>query len=182
MSNDHKILLRLTFKDEKKPYLLDISSLFYDFELLHNLCLMIYLEDYRDYKFTQYFWYRKGRLLKSEHKIRAFKIVKESPLTVELIIGGIVALSGAFWAIVQAIEKISNWKLNREKLKLEIEKLRRETNRPYYEEERARIELEHRLHEREALPTLLSLVRRLESNPINLKDIEILGEYDENSG
>lgn len=161
MLNDQKVRIRLVFKEERKPYLLDISSLLYDFELLHDYSLLIYAQQYKEYQFTQYFWYRNGRPLRSEHKIRALKITKESPLTIELVLSGIVVLSGAFWIIVQAIEKISNWKLNREKLKLEIEKLKRETNIDYYEKEKTKIELEPRLHEREGRATFYSLLRRL---------------------
>lgn len=131
--------VKLTFMDDKKPYLLDISSLFYDFELLHDFCLIAYSDEYKYYKFNNYFWYRKGRPIKEEHRIKTLKIEKESPLTVEVIIGAIVGLSGALWALVQAIERISNWKFNREKLKLEVEKLKKERNIKFYEEQQARI-------------------------------------------
>jgi len=52
--------IRLTFTDERKPYLLDISSLFYDFELLHDFLLIIYAKEYNYYKFNQYFGIEKG--------------------------------------------------------------------------------------------------------------------------
>ncbi|MDK2782044.1 MAG: hypothetical protein PWR13_1072 [Archaeoglobi archaeon] len=163
MDNNKKIKIKLTFRDEKKPYLIDISSLLYDLELLHDFSLLIYMDEYREYKFTQYFWYRKGRPLKSKHKIRAIRIIKESPLTIELIFGGIAA----FWGLVQAIERIMNWRLNRQKLKLEVEKLERELKM-------VNIELERRLYERQAWETFNSLLRRLESNPIKLEDIEVI--------
>ena len=168
--DNKKLKIRLAFREEKKPFLIDISSLLYDFELLHDFSLLVYMEEYREYKFTQYFWYRKGRPLKNEHKIRAVRIIKESPLIIELIFGGIAA----FWVLVQAIEKISSWKLNMQKLKLEVEKLKRESNIAYYEEEKAKVELERRFYERKAWETFHSLLRRLESNPIKLEDIDAI--------
>jgi len=168
--------VKLTFTSIEKPYLLDISSPFFDFELLHDFFLIVYADDYKYYKFNNYFWYRKGRPIKDEHRIKAIRIVKESPLTVELIMSTIVGLSGAFWAIVQAIEKINNWRLNREKLKLEVEKLKNKIK--FYEEEKAKIEFEQKLLEREAWNIFDSLLRRLEANALKLKDMEIFG-YDE---
>lgn len=80
-------------------------------------------------------------------------------------------------------QEIGNWKLNREKLKLEIEKLRRESNLLSYDEKRARIEMERKLQERECLMIFNSLLRRLERNSIKLKDIDLtLEEFnDQNS-
>jgi hypothetical protein len=133
-------------------------------------------EDYSDYKFSPFFWYRRGRPLKANHKIRATRIIKESPLTVELILSGVILLSGAFWALVQAIEKISNWKLNREKTRLEIEKLKKELSKADLDIEKARIELDQKVLETETFNILRSLIRRFESNPINLMDIELYAE------
>jgi hypothetical protein len=168
------IKLKLVFDEKEKPYLLDISSLLYDFELLHDFSLMLYAEEYSGYRFSRFFWYRNRRPIKANHKVRAVKIVKESPLTIVIEVSAIFALCGALWALIQAAEKVRNWKLNTEKLKLEAEKLKLET-------EKLRIELEQEAQEREATKILFSLIRRLESNPINLEDIEIqTAESDEN--
>ena len=91
--------------------------------------------------------------------------------------GLIIGLSGAFWAIVQAIEKLSDWKLNKEKLNQEVEELKKKANIKFYEEQQARIEFERKLLEREAWSTFNSLLKRLEANPLKLKDLKILG-YD----
>lgn len=170
------IKIRLEFEDEKKPYLLDISSLFYDFELLHDFSLLLCAKEYYDYQFSQYFWYRRGRPLKGEHRIRTLKIIKESPLTVELMLSVVAVSSGAIWVIVQAIEKISNWKLNKEKLKLEVENLQIEKNIRYCNEQKARIEIENKLKERECWTLFYSLLKRLEANSIKLKSIDLTSE------
>ncbi len=60
MDIDRSIKMRLVFEVQKKPYFLDVSSLFYDFELLYDLSFLLYAKDYYDYRFSQYFWYRRG--------------------------------------------------------------------------------------------------------------------------
>jgi hypothetical protein len=161
--------LRLEFHEDDCPFLLDISSLLYDFELLHDFSLILCVEDYSHYGFSRFFWYRNGRPIKREHKLRAARIVKESPLTIELILASVSISSGALWILLQAIEKIQNWKLNREKLKLEVEKLR-------IEKEKLRSELEQKAKEREAVYILDNLTERLENIPIKLANIEIKPE------
>jgi len=101
-----EVRLRLFFHEEEKPFLLDVSSLFYDFELLYDLSLMLCVEEYDSYRFSRAFWYRRGRPIKAEHKLRVAKIVKESPLTIELGIAGFVAATGTMWIMIQIIEKI----------------------------------------------------------------------------
>ena len=183
MDTNHNIKMKLVFKDEKKPYFLDVTSLFYDFELLHDFSLLLYAEDYHNYQFSQRFWLRHGRPLKIQHRLRAFKIIKESPLTVELLLSSVAVSTGALWVIIQAIEKIGNWKLNREKLQLEIERLKRETNQLHYDEKQAGIEMEKKLYERECWMIFRSILKRLESNSIKLKDMDLaLEEFnDENN-
>jgi len=83
-----------------------------------------------------------------------------------LILAGVSISSGALLMLLQAIEKIQNWRLNREKLKLEVEKLRMEG-------EKLRLELEQKVKEREAFYILDPLVRRFEDIPLKLADIEI---------
>jgi hypothetical protein len=161
--------LRLVFSEEERPLLLNISSLLYDFELLHDFSLLICAEDYSDYRFSRNFWYRTGRPIKIEHRLRAAKIVKESPLTVELIIAAVPVATGALWVLLQAIEKVQNWRLNREKLRLEIDKLR-------LEKVLLRVELEQKLHEREVTPFFNVLIKRLDSIPIKLADFTITSE------
>lgn len=179
MNNIRNIRMKLVFSEERKPYLLDISSLLYDFELLHDYSLLICAEEYSEYKFSQRFWYRNGRPLRLSHRLRAAKIIKDSPLTVELIIAGVVASSGALWTLAQIIGKITNWRLNRKKLKLEIEKLERELGKARLEEEKAGLDLEQKMLKRRAFGIQCVIVRRFESNPITLESVELSVEKKE---
>lgn len=168
------VRLKLVFSEgDKKPYLLDITSLLYDFELLHDLSLILWVDDYSDYKFSIFFMYRNGRPIKAHHRIRAVRIIKESPLIIEIEVAEIAALTGALVSLLFIIEKIQNWRLNREKLRHEVEKIKLEAEKLRLEIEKLNIELEQKLRERHASDILNSLLRRLGSNPIKLEDIEV---------
>jgi len=173
MSNVRSVKMKLVFETPKYPYFLDVSSLFYDLELLHDLFLLLYVKDYHNYRFSQYFWYRHGRQLKDEHRLRVFRIINKSPLIVELILSIVVVSSRAIWPIVQSLEEISKFKLNREKSRLEIKKLEREIELLNYKIEREKIETEKALKEKECLTIFNSLLKRIENNQIKLKDIEL---------
>lgn len=172
MGDTSSIRMTLVFKEEEEPYLLDISSLLYDFELLHDFSLLLCAEEYLKFHFSQNFWYRNGRPIEPYHKLRAAKIVKQSPLTIELIMAGAVAASGALWILVQAIERISNWKLNREKLQLEIKKLQKEIENST-RQRMPEANLEQKTEEKGVAWVLNSLIGRLEKNPTNLVEIEL---------
>lgn len=176
MGTNLYIKMNLVFGDGKKPHLLDISTLLYDFELLYDFSLLLYAEEYRDYQFSQYFWRRRGRPLKDEHRLRASKIIKESPLSVELILHIVFGTCGAVWLLFQAIEKIRNWKLNRMKLEFEVKKLQYEKKIRFPDEQNVRLEIENKLAEKACLNIFNSLLKRLNTNPINLKDVDLYPE------
>lgn len=159
--------MKLVFLEEDKPFLSDVSYLFYNFELLHDFSLILSAEDYKTYKFSSYFWFRNGRPIRPNDKLRVIKISKESPLTLELLIAGLPVGSGALWIIVQIIEKIQNWKLNGEKLRLEVEKLR-------LEKTMLQLDLEQKVKQREAYDILQNLIERFEKSSVRLADMEIV--------
>lgn len=172
MTKTQNIRMKLVFEDVERPRLLDITSLLYDFELSHDFSLLLTAEEYSGYSFSRYFWFRNGRPLKSDHKLRAIRIEKLSPLTVELLIATVAVTSGALWTLAQIIEKVANWKLNRRKLRLEIQKLEKEKR----ERQELSDNLSRNVEERGVAWILGSLIGRLEKNPLNLVDIEIITE------
>jgi hypothetical protein len=163
-------ILTLRFSEEAKPFLLDVASLLYDIELSHDFGVLLVEPDYKSFEFSRFFWFRQGRPIKPQHRARAARIVKQSPLLLEVVIPSL----GALWVLLQIIEKISNWPLSKEKLELEVEKLRRERD-----EARERIRQQyadqlHRLvHDRKADPIEHSLTKRLSESPIRLVDLEV---------
>nr|WP_320114046.1 hypothetical protein [uncultured Desulfuromonas sp.] len=162
--------LRMEFTEKEKVYLSDVSNLLYDFVLLHDFSVLISEPEYKNYSFTQYFFYRKGRPLKEEHKAIGHTIVKNSPLLLEVIIPSL----GAAWVLLQIFEKVANFSLNREKLRLEVKKLRRE-HYEHISHSREEIvkELKVLLAEKHAENHLRQLINRLSENPIELRDLEI---------
>lgn len=163
-------LLTLEFTEEKEPYLLDVSSMLYDLGLAHDLSVLLSEPEYRNYRFTQYFWFRTGRPIKPPYRARAVRISKQSPLLLEVVIPTL----GAIWILVQIFEKVSNWKLSREKLELEVRKLRAEEQaRKDQVIEQYAEQLDAYLEERDAWKIGESIIRRFEKNPIKLTDIHI---------
>ncbi len=117
MAEQTTVIIRLEFGVDEKALLLDITSLLYDFELLYDFLVLSNLEEYSGYRFTQYFWYRNGRPLEYEHRLKVATIVKQSPLTVLLPISAFVALK-ILPPLIEASEKIADWKPNREKVRI----------------------------------------------------------------
>jgi hypothetical protein len=117
--------LTMQFLGEADPDLLDVSSLLYDLELSHDYGVILSEIEYQEYKFTRYFWYRNGRPIEKYHHIKVLRLNKKSPLELTLLISSI----GALLILLKIIEKVSNWSLNREKLKCEVEKLKLETKK-----------------------------------------------------
>ena len=159
--NNHYVL-QLRFVEDKYPLLLDVCSLMYDLVLAHDFGVILTEKEYSDYKFSQYFCYRQGRPIKPYHRIRTSRIIKESPLALEVILGSI----GGIWVLLQIIAKVQNWPLNRQKLKLEVEKLQEEKQLRYEN-------LELLAESREAVRNELNLIKRLNESPLMLEDIEI---------
>ncbi len=161
--NHFKIALR--FKEQELPFLQDISSLLYDIELLHDLFLLTNLDEYENYAFSQYFWYRHGRPISKNHKIRTARIIQGSPLTLEMIWGGVEAVL----FLLMSINLLRNWRLDNEIKKRKLEKLGIEI-----EKEKLEVELlRSRLDEREASNFYQSILNRLDSSPFILEGIEI---------
>ena len=163
-------LLRLEFTEEKEPYLLDVSSMLYDLGLAHDLSVLLSQPEYESYRFTRYFWFRNNRPIKRSHRIRTVRISKQSPLLLEVVI----PMLGAILILIQIFEKVSNWKLNREKLELEVKKLRAEEQaRKDQMIERYAEQLDAYLDERDAQKIGERIIQRFEKNPILLTDLHI---------
>jgi len=174
-ADDQSLLLRFEFEEDRYPFLLSISSLLYDLELTHDLAVLLSYHDYKHYDFSANFWYRDGRPLSPYHRLRTFGIVKQSPLTIEVV----VAAVGGFWVLIQALEKVANWKLSREKLGLEIEKLKKENALKDVEILERQTELQRILDERRAHAIYERLLTRLSASPIRLIQISVRRRTDD---
>jgi hypothetical protein len=91
----------------------------------------------------------------------------ESPGLIEFMTA--VSLgAGSLWILLQALERITSWQMNREKLRLEIEKLRRDLGRPPQSPRLARLE-PYLMH-----PETESAIRHLDTNPLKPVDVQVL--------
>jgi hypothetical protein len=171
--NEHLVSLR--FQEDREPFLLDLSSLLYDFELAHDLSVLLAEQDYSRYRFNRFFWFRNGRPLKTVHRARTARVIKESPLLLDVVIPSL----GAIWILIQVMDKVANWNVNREKLELKVRRLRRE------EESHKQImtdayvdQLDDTLDRRDARQVFEKVVSRLEKSPIHLSEVEISRKTD----
>ena len=172
-----KYKLTLRFSEDDRPNMLDITSLFYDFELLHDLSVLLVEEDYLNFRYSQTFWYRNGRPLNDAHRLKATRIVKESPLIWEVVLSSL----GGFWVMLQIIDKIESWPLKREKLELDVKKLRREEA----ENERRVMDLhadrlDQYISDMGAEEISDKITKRLSQNPISLEKLEIERDEQDN--
>src|SRR5262245_61690562 len=164
-------LLTLEFSEDETPFLLDITNLLYDIELAYDFCVLLTEDEYSGYKFSQRFWYRKGRPLRNEHRLRIRRIVKQSPLLIEVIIPSSL---GALWALLQIIEKVRNWNISHEKLRLEVEKLRREQEKDREEtRELYTKQIGQLAKERNGTIIEERLTKRLSDCPVKLTRLEV---------
>jgi hypothetical protein len=114
--------LTLGFSESKPPFLQDVSNLLFDLELAYDFGVILTEPEYSQYKFGRYFWYRNKWRLYEKHRLQAVEIELHSPLFLKLVAPSLAGLAG----LLQIIQMVSNWSLNREKLELEVSKLRRE--------------------------------------------------------
>jgi hypothetical protein len=169
--NGARYILKMRFLEESYPDLLDISSLLYDLELSHDYGVLLSEKLHWDYQFSRFFWYRKGRPIEAYNRVKAAKITKASPLELTLVIASV----GALWVLLQIIEKVANWPLNRKKLRLETEKLELEVaeKRSANLHHAIMVTREQRESREGAAVVERQLVQRLAKSNLALLDIEV---------
>jgi hypothetical protein len=164
------VVLRLALGGEQTPYLSDISSLLYDFELSYNLSVILTAPEYADYVFSDNFFFRTRRKLKDEYRIRVSKITKESPFEILLVIASgavaVTAILKALDVLLDVIEKASTLGSKREKGRLENENLKKDGILKD-------LEIEKQLQKRKAKSIRDSLVKRIQKNPMQIVKFEI---------
>lgn len=192
------IQLKLIYETETKPKpkLSDLSALLYDYELLHDFLVLSMIDDYKEYTFPDYFWYRNRRPLYEEDKLQIRSIKYGSPLHVVLVASWVTAK--IIKPLVEVSGEIADWKPNRLRAKaetlaaqltaagklLDIEYKRLRIKRAEkllevteYKAERERLRLEDSRERRQG-DIRRRLEKRLSDNPYQLKDINIDIEHE----
>jgi len=169
--------IRLTGSEESFPSLLEVSSFLYDFNLLYEISRLATDPAYRDFKFSRFVFYRRGRPLEERDRLYLQSLSLGSPIVIVGVVTAVVTGIGGVWGIVQIVEKITNAPLNRRKLKAEVEKLERENQEaatlspdlmPEGEEEFRKV-----IRIREADHFYDNVAGRLERSSVRIKELEI---------
>lgn len=163
------VIARLEFAEAPQPFFGSVSNLFTDLGLAHDLGVLLAHPDYDGYRFGNRFWWRNARPLQPAHRLRAFKIAQGSPLFLELLCTAI----GGVWTLIQIVDKVANWKLDRQKAELQFAKMRQDLALGEMEILQKRLELERVLQERHAQQIADTLIRRLRESEFELQDLDL---------
>jgi hypothetical protein len=112
------------------PNVSEVGLFVFDFDSLYELARLSVDPKYADFNFTRFALYRNARRVDSRDKMYVDLLKLASPLemasAIAVYAGAAASISATLWVLVQAFERIYNLKLNREKLQLEIQKLKRD--------------------------------------------------------
>ena len=166
--------IRLHGREDDYPTLLEISSFLYDFNLIYEFSRLGTDPKYASYTFSRYSWNRDARPLTNDDRLRVVTLRHESPIVLIAVVAAVPAAVGAIWGVVQIIERIANWPLNREILKLQRDKLRKEltpanTDMAVLDEETFR----HQLQVREGIYYYDRTGKRLEGSSVKITEFDV---------
>jgi len=126
LSNEGPYLeLRVEGKEEPFPTLLDVTSFLYDFNLLYEFSRLAIDPRYAGYTFApEYSWMRNNRPLADADRLHVVELRHQSPIAFIVIVAAVPSAVAAVWGILQTVEKIVDWPIDREMKRLELQKLR----------------------------------------------------------
>jgi hypothetical protein len=165
MAADIATTLQLLFEEEKPIAALNLSSLIFDLNRIYVLALRISSGEHGSAREFRNYGRNSYRLSK-DLRLDVARIRFESPGLIELATASAAGAS-AIWFMVQTLERLTSWPLNRQKLRLEVMKLEREIGPTSQRVRRERIEpfLD--------IPEIRSATKQLESNPLKASKVEI---------
>ncbi|MGD0575121.1 MAG: hypothetical protein ABSB61_07105 [Anaerolineales bacterium] len=177
--SSQRLLLTIRADVGRTPDVAEVALFLYDFVSLYEIIRLGMDPEYKSYRFSRFCLYRKGRPLVPADRMLVRTIRLHSPLEVIATIaaagGAAAATATAIWSVLQVVEKLYSLRLNRQKLELEIRKLRREavqTRLPLgLPEERP--DLVAVLKKRNATEYLETISRRLHNSKVQITDIEV---------
>jgi len=160
----------LNFTESPDLLLADVSALLYDLELSHDFAVLLTDADYKSYEFNRYFWLRSGRPLRPDHRVRVGRVAHQSPFFLEVVVPTIAGI----WGLIQILDAVDTWKLKREKLELEVRKLRREEERDRVAVRDAYVrQISEALETQEQKRIHEQLIKRLTSSQLRLDDANV---------
>lgn len=116
--------IKIVAEEEGVLELDNLSSFLYDLVLLHDR-LLLSLSDEYDYRYHSsfYFYRRTGRRIKKPDKLFVKLITKESPFIILVVIGAAASVVGLSWTFIKILEKLRDWKVDKEIKRLQKENL-----------------------------------------------------------
>lgn len=171
---------RLTLRGDEGGYpaLNDISAFLYDFNLLYEFSRVVVDPKYGRVKLSRFSGYRNRKQLFPEDRLEIESLRIESPIALVAIVAAGPVVAATLWALTQTMEKIVKFSLNRDILKLQRDKLKRELETsapssvaPSLPESDAGFR--EQPHVREADRYFDRVGRRLEESSVHVKEIEI---------
>ena len=159
------------------PTFSDINYFLHDLNLFYEFSRVIVDPKYRDYRFSRFFAYRNRQRIEPDDQLRIQRLAQESPLEIAAIVAAGPSAATTIWILIQAFEKIANYSLSRDILKLTREKLRRELAGPGTPTDGAPEitydRFTEQVHIREAEYTYGKIEQHLNDSPIRIREIEV---------
>jgi hypothetical protein len=147
------VTLTLHGSESDPSGLLDFSRFLYIFNLVYEISRLSIDPAYGQFDFPQYTFAPAASSLNPHDQLELTKISRQSPWELSVLLPNTAAGLGAVLLLLQVIEKISTWTLNRQKLTAEAEKVGLEAEKLRLEQtlaERRRIDEENqRIREEE---------------------------------
>jgi hypothetical protein len=172
-TNKAEEFVRITLVGSEKPLptLLDVSAFLYDFNLLYEYVRLAVDPQYSQYDFDRPFsWTRNNRPLLNADRLRVVQLRHESPLLLVAALPAVAAGIAAVWGVLQITEKIVDWPLDREKKRLDVEKLRVEVRNAGLPDAPT---LQAQLTDRQAIRVIDRTITRLNASPMRVSDIKV---------
>jgi hypothetical protein len=178
-SPPQRLILTIKADVGRTPDVEEIALFLYDLASLYEIVRLGTDPEYKAYRFSRFSLYRKGRPLAPSDRLVVRAIRLHSPLEVIATIaaagGAAASIATAIWSMLQVVDKLYNLRLNRQKLELEIRKLKREaiqTRLPLDLPEEMPDPLPL-LKKRNATAYLETVIRRLQTSKIRVTELQI---------
>lgn len=160
------------------PALVDISSFLYDLNLLYEFSRLIVDPKYEGYKFSRFSGYRNAKRVLPDDRLEIESLRVESPIALIAIVIATPVAAAALWALTQTFEKIANFPINRDILKLQRDKLRKELESPHTNGgpqgmPESDVAFREQIRIREAEYYFDRVLGHLHNSPVHVREIEI---------
>jgi hypothetical protein len=177
------IFVNLSFPEHHPIGALDLSSFLFDINRLYTVAFRAEQDPYEIVE-TRFGGYGRGSFrVPKRYQLDVSRIRFQSPGLLVLSTGLLMSSAAAIWTVVQIIDKVSFWPLQKAKLRLEEQKLHLEIFKLEKElgiqtsesrGERRRLRgLEERIEPILTLPVTQSAIKQLSANPLKPTDLTL---------